>query len=241
MHNMDQWKSPALIGILVIIMVLINNTQHRSFGSQNVRLQQSVLGVASQQQPFEMQREAAAQKVAEDAAREHARFLDRYLSSGFSRIPGIKSLALVVATQDGKPDPAVSDALANHFKSDTVTISTSFFKPEFVSDKLFASVFDGSPEVLTKLELAKSLDALLLARETVKFSRNPASLDNVLTANVQLEIQLVPIVGNAKHRSWMFTTNGAGFSQAEALSMAEERLSKAISADFAMLMTFSSN
>jgi hypothetical protein len=133
------------------------------------------------------------------------------LNAGFSKTPGIESFALVVATQDGKPDSAVGTALANHFKSDSVKISTTFFKPEFVSDNLFASVFDGSTEILTKLELANTLDALLLARETIQYTKNSDSLDNVLTANVQLQVQVVPIAGNIQNQSWTFTANGAGF------------------------------
>jgi hypothetical protein len=196
------------------------------------------------QQEQQVDELAAAQKAAQDAAAartqaiqeaaaRHADYLARYLNSGFSRTPGSETLAVVVATGDGKLDHTVSTALANHFKSDTVKIFTSFFKPEFVSDKLFANVFDGSTEILNKLDLANSLDALLLARETVQYSKTP-SLDNLVTANLQLEIQVVPIAGSIQNHSWSFTANGAGFSQTEAKSNADERILKQIASDTKM-------
>jgi hypothetical protein len=224
--------------IFFIVAFIINSTPHLSFSTQNVRLQQQVPAyappVASQQQ---QEQAAAAQKSATDAAAEHSRFLARYLNAGFPRTPGNGTLALVVATENGQLDHPVGTALANHFKSGNVEISTSLFKPEFVSDKLFANVFGGSTEILNKLELANSLDALLLARETVQYSKD-SSLDNLISANMQLEIQVVPVAGNIQNQSWTFTANGAGFSQAEAKSMAVERLIKQINNDTKMSLGF---
>jgi len=146
-------------------------------------------------------------------------------------------MSFLKMARNGKTDQAVSSALANHFKSDTVKISTAFFKPEFVSDNLFGSVFDGSTDILKKLELANSLDGLLLARETVQYVTNPASLDNVITANMTVEIQLVPITGSTQNRTWKFTAAGAGFSKTEAESNAEDRLTKKISDDITMSLS----
>lgn len=234
MTKIEPNKAVAFIVVLAVIAFIINRTQPHSSGIQNVRSQQQVSAyaspVASQQQ---LEQTVAAQKMAADAAAEHLQFLARYLNAGLSRTPGSKTLALVVATENGKVDQAVSAALANHFKAGTVKISTSFFKPEFVSDKVFANVFDGSTEILNKLELANSLDALLLARLAVRYSKD-SSLDNLISANLQLAVQVVPIGGNIQNQTWTFTASGAGFSQAEAWSMAEERLIKQITNDTKM-------
>jgi hypothetical protein len=179
----------------------------------------------------EVQQQGQAVK---EATATHAAYVAQYVNSGFSKQAGIESLALVTVNSDGNSDSAVGTAIANHFKSDTVSISTSFFKSEFVSDKLFASVFDGSTELLKKLDLANSLDGLLLARETVQYTKNPASLDNLITANMTLDVQVVPVSGSIQNKSWKFIATGAGFSKTEAESNAEERLIKKISSDTTM-------
>jgi hypothetical protein len=81
-----------------------------------------------------------------------------------------------------------------------------------------------------KLELTNSLDALLLAHQSVEYSSNP-SLENVLTANMKLKILAASIIGNAKSQTWTFTAVGTGFKQTDARAMAEERLIKQINAD----------
>ena len=234
MAKIEPNKAVAFIVVLSVIALVINSTPHRSHSAQNVPSQQLAPiyapPVASQQQ---LEQEAAAKRVAADAAAEHSLFLTRYLDAGLSRTPGSKMVALVVATENGKTDQPISAALANHFKTATVNISTSRFKPEFVSDQLFAKIFDGSTEILNQLELANSLDALLLARLTIHYSKD-SSLDNLISANMQLAIQVVPIAGSIQNQAWTFTANGAGFSQAEAWSMAEERLIKQITNDTKM-------
>ena len=228
------------ICVLAVIAIFIYSGQSRKERIAAVELVQQENNVAAARAAEKAAQDAATARAqaVQDAAAERASFLARYVNGGFSKVPGTKTMALVVATQDGKPDSAMGTALASRFKSAAINVSTSFFKPEFVSDNLFGTIFDGSTEVLNRLELAHSLDALLLARETVKFSRNPAALDNVLTANVQLQIQVVPVAGNVQSQSWAFTANGAGFSQGEALQMAKERLIKQIASDTTMSLGF---
>jgi len=134
---------------------------------------------------------------------------------------------------DGKLNGAVSTALAIYFKDEPVELLSSFFKPEFVSDKLFTEVFNGSTDVLHKLELANSLDALLLARQTVRYSTN-RSLENVITANMRLEVTVLQVAGTVQSKTWTFTANGAGFKPGDARSLAEERLIKQIGSDTKM-------
>lgn len=177
--------------------------------------------------------EAEAKRIREEAAAAHKRFLERYLNADSVRTPGNKSVAIVVASEDGKLNQVVSTALAQHFKTDSVEFFSSFFTPEFVSDKLFAKVFSGSTDVLKKLEVANSLDVLLLSRQTVQYSTSP-NLMNLVTANMQLEVQVLPIAKNVQGGTWTFTSNGSGFKNVEARSMAEERLIIQISKDTKM-------
>jgi len=233
MTNIEPKRAAVFIGVCSVIAFLINLTQNHSYSAPNFGLQQQAPVVVSQ---LEMERKAAAQ----EAAAEHEKFLARYLNNGFSRTTGSETLALVVVTENGKLDHTVSTALANHLQINNVKISSSFFKPEFVSDNLFANVFEGSTEILNKLELAKSLDALLLARQTVQYSKDP-SLENVISAHMQLEVQVVPVASHIQNQAWSFKANGSGFTEGEARTMAEERLIKKITNDTNMSLSFQTN
>jgi hypothetical protein len=205
-----------------VIALAINSVQFRVLGHQRAEQQSKQLAAQGQ---------ATAQKLSQESAVAHVQFVAQYVNSGFTKTPGVKSLALVVANQNGSFDPTIGEALKSHFKSDSIKISTSFFKPKFVSEGLFTNLFDGSTDILKNLDLPNSLDAVLLAREAIQFVNNPASLDNVLTANMTLEIQVVPVSSGIQNTTWKYTATGAGFSQFEAEANAKERLIKHINTD----------
>ena len=195
------------------------------------RVAQSTLREAAEASDAERrENELAVQQALQNAAEQHARYLARYIDSDFARKPGIGTVAIVVVSEDQKSNPALAPVLATHLKTDAVEIHSGFFKPEFISDNLFAETFKGSTDAINKLELAKSLDALLLARQEVRYSTN-ASLENVITATMRLEVLALPVSGTGQTQAWTFTANGAGFKPTDARSLAEERLIKQIAKD----------
>jgi hypothetical protein len=177
--------------------------------------------------------EGRQRQAAQEAVEQHARFLARYINPGFSKASGKQTVAVIVVTESGKLDHTVNSALSRHFQGSGAEVVSSFFTPEFVSDGLFNNIFNGSTDPIRKLELSNSLDAILLARQTVQYSTDP-SLENVMSAHLQVEISLVPVSGNMQSQAWTFSANGAGFRQSDARSMAEERLIKQISTDTKM-------
>src|ERR1700733_365520 len=98
--------------------------------------QASVSPVAQQAQ-LEQQQQAA----------QHAAYMARYLNGGIARKPGVQMLAIVVASESGKPNVAVNNAVAQHIKTGTVETVSSFFTPEFVSAGLLAEAFNDSASV----------------------------------------------------------------------------------------------
>jgi hypothetical protein len=80
------------------------------------------------------------------------------------------------------------------------------------------------------------VDVLFLGREEISYSTD-ASLENILTANIRLEITAIT-AADGQNRSWTFVANGAGFKQTEARLMAEERLIKQITTDSKMSLNF---
>ena len=175
------------------------------------------------------EQEAAARIAATNAIAEHAQFLARYTDTAFTKKPGTRSVALAVDFGDRKPDRVMTDALVQRFQADTVQLLPTFFKPPFIADGLFGSTFNGSDDLFKKLELAKSVDELLLARASIEYSTNGPDLQNVITATVRLDVADIPVAGNSKGRTWLLTAAGAGFSQMTALAAAEERLVKQVS------------
>jgi hypothetical protein len=172
----------------------------------------------------------AARRAAEEAAAEHARYLARYLTAGIARTPGSKALAVVAASENSRVNRAVTAAIANRFKTNSLEVLSSFFTPEFVSDGVLNQVLADPQPLFEKLELAKTLDMVVLARQKVRYTTNP-SLENVITANMELEVAVLPIESGVESHAWTFTANGAGFKEEAARAMAEERLLKQIATD----------
>jgi hypothetical protein len=100
-----------------------------------------------------------------------------------------------------------------------------------VSDGLFSRACNDSHQISKALELGKFLDALLLARQQVRFITQDASLQNVITANVQLEVTISAVGVPDQVQTWTLAATGAGFTQNAARLLAEERLVKQIAND----------
>jgi flagellar motor protein MotB len=181
-------------------------------------------------------RQAADEKARADAAAKHAAELARYLDVRLSKTPGVNSVAVAVATEDNKLDRNIGQALARRFRSNNMEMLPSLFAPEFVSDGLFAKTFDGSRDPLARLDLADYLDGIVLARETVQYTQD-ASLDNLISAHLHLDVMSMPVSTRGDSQTWTFTANGAGFKRDDARSMAEERLIKQIAGDTNMSLT----
>jgi hypothetical protein len=166
-------------------------------------------------------------KIVED---ERAKLIARYLNSVPNRSGGRQLVACLGVSDTGKIDFTLNSALASRFSQSGAQAFSSLFTPEFVADGMFSTLFAGSRDPILKLELAKSIDALVLARQHAEFATNP-NLENVITATLKLEVISISPSGNAPDRTWTFTANGAGFTQTEARQQAAERLIKQINAD----------
>jgi hypothetical protein len=245
-RTFEKWKAWVFIGSLVAVAAIINSTQQHRQGEkiaqehvlavqqneQKARTERGVAEAVAAQRAAE-ERKAEEQHRAEEATAEHARFLARHLNKGLARKPGIQRVAVVASSEDREENSVVSAALTEHLKTEAVEIVPSLFRPEFVSDGLFDDVLAGANDIPTKLELTNILDVLVLARQDVKYSKNP-SLENVITANMRLEVAAFSITANMKDQTWRFEVKGAGFTPTAARSLAEERLLKQIAKDTKM-------
>lgn len=248
MKKVEPWKKWAFIGALALIALVINSSVNkRTAVEQQVQQQRSATLQQSQQKvQMEQQAENEAkkaeedaraneQKAAQEAAARFENYLRHYVNSGFSHNTGRKTVALVAASRNGHFSQTLRSELARRFGSEAEILS-SFFTPAFVSDGLFNATFEGSTEAIRNLKLSDTLDGILLARQQVEYSTNSA-LENLITANVRLEVMSLPIDEAGERQTWSFTANGPGFHTADALQMAEERLIKQISNDTKMSLS----
>ncbi len=228
MNKIDPKRSAIFIGVFSGIALLLGEGTPRSNVGFSPRYSAPP---AVEQHEIKVQPSFELPKENNTAALEHARYLDRYLNSN-QRL-GSKMLIIASVSEDGKIDRGLNAALTRRFKNDFPEIASGFFNPEFFSDGLFNQMFDNPDAIIKKLELANRAYAVLLAREKVDYTSDPA-LENVMSAHLNLEIVAFRVGENGQSDSWNFGANGAGFKRAEARSLAQERLIKQISSDTKM-------
>lgn len=242
MKKIESWKVYTFVGALVLIALFVSRGYDLVSGGFDNRVIYSSRPVEPPQPtstPVEpavepiIREPVVREKTPAELAADHARYLARYLNADYVRKPGSETVAVAVATQDGKPNGTIANALVRRFTSPTFNPSALVFTPAFVSDGLFREVFGDSSTVISDLELKTFLSALLLAQQTVEFSTN-ASLENVITATMGLEVVALSVSSVGENQMWTFTASGAGFSPREARAMAEERLLKQIANDTKM-------
>lgn len=241
MEPAEKKRRAQFVGVLAFLTLTINvcfliNSYDRGPASVASPIQsrpaETLYHPSPPAQPAAIQRPGIPAKKAEDtaaakAAEEHRKFLERYLNRTSPRNAGTTTVAIVVASETGSLNNALATALADHFKSSGAEISTSLFTLEFISDGLFDSLLGGSSQVFNQLELAKLLNTLLLAKQTVEYSTNP-DLENTTTARMRLDVTVLSATERGQSRSWSFSSSGIGFSEMQARAMAEDRIVKQI-------------
>jgi hypothetical protein len=179
-------------------------------------------------------------KAREEAVANHSADLARYLNGTVSKKPGIASVAVAVASEDGALNRHIGEALARKFQGKAVEMFPSLFTSEFLSDGLFSDTFSGSRAALARLDLLNSLDGLVLGHETVEYSQNPSE-DNTFTAHLKIDVTTMPTATTGNGETWTLSANGVGFHRDDARSMAEDRVIKQIAADTNMVLNLNSS
>lgn len=228
MNRIKPHRIIMFVCVVALIGIAIYNVQRRGEKQQ---------AQAAAEVKQKADAEAAKVKAIQDAAVEHERFITKYVNIGIAKKTGNQMVAVAVASETGSMNHAIGSALVSRFKTDHVQLTDSFFKPELVTDGLFLKTFNGATDLFNKLELAKSLDALLLARQIVQYETN-ADLNNVITVNMSLEVTTLPVTGQIQSQSWTFTANGSGFRRGEARMQAEERIIKQLESNTNMSLGF---
>jgi hypothetical protein len=238
MNRINLIRVVLFICVVVAFTAIVCTVQCRH-EEQKLKVAAQVQQQAAEQKAAEATRikdEQSRQKVLQTAIAEHEKFLTRFTNTNITKRVGSRMVAVAVASETRSMNHAIGTTLVNHFRADHLQLTDSFFKPELVTDGLFNRAFNGESDLFNKLELAKSLDGILLARQEVQYETN-ADLNNVVTVAMQLEIVTLPVAGQSESHSWTFTANGAGIRRTDARTQAEERIINQIEKDTKMSLT----
>lgn len=229
MKKSERWKIWTFGGILFLVAVLINSGYDRLYRRGNES------GIFTPPPPIQ----GIPEKTAEQLAAERAQFVATYINRNAARVAGATTVFVAVSDGDGKPRPGIATFLAAHVSSPSVHALPSAFTSSFATSGLLAETFRDAPSVISKLDLDKVADVLLLAREKTEIVRNDSSLANVLTASIELEVLAVPTKNPSGSQNWTFSAKGPGFNQSDALAAAEERIMKQITNGSAIALPIS--
>lgn len=221
MNRIHSTRAIAFVCFLVLIASTIYFFKHQHdarLAGQRAALEQEK---ANAEAKIKANQDAAAAAI---AAREK-RLAD--INTNIVRETGVEMIAVACGSEAGTMNAAISDALATHFAKEHVKFVSSFFRPTVVANGTFNALFAGSKEVFNRLELEKTLDGLLLAKQSVQYSKNEA-LDGVITADMHLQIVTLPVTAQIESQSWTLSAKGTGFNNADARMQAEERIIKQI-------------
>lgn len=166
----------------------------------------------------------------EDLAAKRQRFAAQFYNTSFSPKASETAVAIVVADENGKANLTVGKSLAAIFGTGDTKAMTWFFKTDFLSTGVFQEIFDGSNEFFEKLDLSKTLAAVVLGIESVNYTHTP-SLENLITAHMDLKVVKISLTDHLDRTPWTYTATGAGFSESEARSKAEKQILEQLGSD----------
>lgn len=139
--------------------------------------------------------------------------------------PASKDWAVLIVDDSGKANRTLSSQIGDLLRKQGKRLSSpSLFSGAFVSNGDFDRLFDGSSDDAARLEAQAFFKYAVLGRRSVSFTQQDASLENVLTATVTLELHVVEGASGAVVNSATFEQNGAGFSKSKAEQAANERI-----------------
>ena len=164
---------------------------------------------------------AAAQAAAQAAADEQKAYRIRYLGDHNARY----SIAVMVADENGKPNESLAQSICTLLDTNDLTTTASLFTPDFIADGLFSQMLSGSKEAFDKLELTNTIQAVMLAHQSVEYSTNSAIAD-VITATMTFDASAFSTSGFQMIFANSIKVAGAGLTRLEARTMAEERVLK---------------
>ena len=201
----------VILGVAIVIAMQRHKSSERAAQTQTAaQVERAKLQVAEQQKQD-------ANRVADELKAYRTRYLGDH--------NGRYSIAVMVADENGRPNESLAQSICTLLDTNGLTTTASLFTPAFIADGLFGQMLSGSKEAFDKLQLTNTIQAVMLARQSVEYSTNSALAD-VITATMTFDANAF-----SKSSFQMIFANsikvaGAGVTRLEARTSAEERLLK---------------
>ena len=170
-------------------------------------------------------------KSASELAEERQQRIAKYLRTPSREGSGRLAIAVAVAGADRLPNQEFNQVLMEKLSAPGVTLHPHCFRPPFYTEGALSALLRGSTQPLDDLGLVDFFQGLVLAEERISFRTNGLELQNVITATAEFEVTVISVRTPDVRKSWTFSTSGAGFRQADAKNMAENRLLNQIQSD----------
>jgi hypothetical protein len=227
MNRIEPWRAWTFVGTLAVAAFIINGTQRRPVERPTESLlveRPRTLPTTREETPI------SPEELARRKEEEKSRFRARYLQQSQLENPTQRIFAVAAVKVPGVFSGPLSATITSTLSSSAASSIQNLFTHQFIVDGLFDEIFGGNLRALTDLELAKRIKTLVLARESVEYSRTP-ELENVITASMEVEVLAFDVASLTESGAWIFRANGAGFREPDARALAEERLIKQIKTD----------
>jgi hypothetical protein len=167
------------------------------------------------------QEEVQAAQRAQDAAAADL------INVGIHRQSGVRQAAILIFSRDASSVTTVESEVAEALKQRGVSPVLLFFKPAFLQHDRAERLFHGDWSAADGLNLAAHVNFVVIGSAASTFSSS-SNLDNVMSAHTQIELQCFDTATHSSCGQSEINSDGAGFSQQEALGNSYSRAASQI-------------
>lgn len=164
-------------------------------------------------------------KIEKEKQQKQISFQDKYINLSIENSPSTKEIAILVIDESEKENNEIGAKIASIIRSGTMNPVLSLFKRPFIQEGLFAGIFSGDISMIEELQLKNRIDFLVFGKINKNFKRSE-ELQDIISADLNIEIKIFSCVKGALTNSTSLKTTGAGFSNAEAEGKALELMNE---------------
>lgn len=166
-------------------------------------------------------------KIEAEKAKEFMAYLNRYVNLSVVNKEDTKEIAIMIIEEGLKERLDIAQSISSYLKSQGLNPLLSLFRSPFISEGLFDEIFSGDTRKVKDLQIINHADYILLGRKLTNFRTAP-ELENLISAELNLELKIISADTGVIVRSQRFTAIGAGFSNSTAEEKALETIGSKI-------------
>jgi hypothetical protein len=177
---------------------------------------------------LEVERSAQREKAARAEAARLA-FIERYIDRNSRRVAGMSNVAVRLIESGDANSESVASAMDRALRDRGFNV-VPLFKPEFGREGLDRQLFDGSPSLALRLELAQHCDSIVIG--SVRMVRAPRSAGGMYITEMALQLKQISAAGIQMNQAQVQEKGGA-LDASSSVSAAIEKLAASAEATMA--------